>query len=95
LPGLDGLIRNECWGRKSARAPDVVALIGDAAKNGLTIDRGRHRIRYTELKLLPQQPPLRAAAPGDILAGFVGRYREELLIAALEEVSGLCIVQHL
>src|SRR5436190_24210083 len=71
-------------GRKQTRAPDVVALVDDAAQNGLGTDRGWHRALPTELKLLSQQPALRAAAPRNIGAGFVWRHRKELLVTTLE-----------
>lgn len=78
-----------------ARAPDIEALGDDASKNGLGADRGWHRILPAELKLLSKHPTLRAAAPWNICAGFVGRHREELFIPTLEKVSGLGIaLQH-
>jgi hypothetical protein len=40
-----------------------------------------------ELEFLPQRPALRAAAPRNICAGSVGRFREEFFIATLEQVS--------
>ena len=71
-------------GWKQSRAPDVVALVGDASKDGLGADRGWHRGLRAELKLLPQQPALRAAAPRNIDAGFVWPQRKELLVTTLD-----------
>src|ERR1700674_424586 len=77
----------------AARAPDVVALRGDASKDRLGRDGRRDRVLHAELKLFAENPTLRARAPRESRTGLIEAHSEQFLRAALEEIRGLGIVR--
>jgi hypothetical protein len=74
-------------------APHVVASCGDSSKDGLRGDVRRHRVLHPELKLLAENPPLRARAPRQACAVPIQAHGKQFFCAALEEISSLGIVR--
>jgi hypothetical protein len=80
--------------RPARVTPDVVALSRDAADDRLGVDGSGQRVLRAQLKLLSEEPAIRAAAPRNSASGFVVRNSEKILVAALEEVGGSHIALH-
>ena len=75
-----------------AAAPDVVPPQDDASQDGLGGDGCRDRFLHAELKLLAENPPLRARAPREPCTGPIEAHGKQFFIAALEEVGSLAII---
>jgi len=76
-----------------ATAPDVVPPQDDASQDGLGGDGCRDRFLHAELKLLAENPPLRARAPREPCTGPIEAHGKQFFIAALEEVGSLAIIR--
>src|SRR6516162_9460576 len=75
-----------------AAAPDVVSPQDDASQDGLRGDGCRDRFLHAELKLLAENPPLRARAPREPCTGPIEAHGKQFFIATLEEVGSLAII---
>ena len=75
-----------------AAAPDVVPPQDDASQDGLGGDGCRDRFLHAELKLLAENPPLRARAPREPCTGPIEAHGKQFFIATLEEVGSLAII---
>jgi hypothetical protein len=76
-----------------ATTPDVVPPHDDASQYGLGGDGCRDGFLHAELKLLAENPPLRARAPREPCTGPIEAHGKQFFIAALEEVGSLAIIR--
>src|SRR5262245_10492877 len=67
--------------------------VDDASQDGLGGDGCRDRFLHAELKLLAENPPLRARAPREPCTGPIEAHGKQFFIVALEEVGSLAIIR--